>query len=136
MMSPRSHARTRTITSGVADWPAAFDNSLLRDLRAEPRDSPPHTSRTVIGAHCTLTRPTVEAPSPQLAAYSLPAAEELGLGAADCESDEFLRIFSGSPPDEFACWTTVYGASFNGGYGGQRGDGRAISIGQLHGREV
>lgn len=33
-------------------------------------------------------------------------------------------------------WATAYGASFTGQYGGQRGDGRAISIGQVGDLEV
>lgn len=59
-----------------------------------------------------------------------------GLQREDCESEEFLRIFSGSPPASYDCWATAYGASFTGSYGGQRGDGRAISIGQCGGFEI
>jgi uncharacterized protein YdiU (UPF0061 family) len=39
-------------------------------------------------------------------------------------------------PETTECWATAYGASFAGRYGGQRGDGRAISIGQVNGLEV
>ena len=127
---------TSTSTTGLANWPSTFDNSLLRDLRAETPELSPHESREVKGAHYTRLRPTVTAPAPSLVGYSAAVAESLGLNAEDCESDEFLRFFTGSPPSEVDCWATVYGASFTGRYGGQRGDGRAISVGQVNGREI
>ena len=122
--------------ASLSDWPAAFDNSFVRELRAEPPDAPPHASRQVFGAHYTRVRPTVTAPKPTLVAWSASVAESLGLQAAECESEEFLAIFGGSPPESYECWATAYGASFTGQYGGQRGDGRAISIGQRSGLEV
>ena len=112
------------------DWPAKFDNSLLRELRAEPSDRPPHQSRQVHGAHYTRVRPTVDASDPVLVAHSEEVAADLGMSAADVESEAFLKMFSGSPPAGHECWATAYGAGFAGQYGGQRGDGRAISLGQ------
>ena len=97
---------------------------------------PPHESREVKGAHYTRVRPTVSAPQPKLVAYSASVAESLGLTSEMCESALFLRVFSGSPPDDLDTWATVYGASFFGRFGGQRGDGRAISIGQVRGKEI
>jgi len=47
-----------------------------------------------------------------------------------------LKLATGSLPADFECWATAYGASFAGQYGGQRGDGRAISICQSNGLEV
>ena len=144
--------RTRVVAAelvaapSLAAWPSLFTNSLLQDLRAEPAELSPLTSRRVKGAHYTRVRPTVTAPAPALVAYSAAVAESLGLSPAACESEEFLRFFSGSeeflrffsgaPPAELACWATVYGASFAGRYGGQRGDGRAISVCQVRGKEV
>ena len=115
------------------DWPSKFDNSLTRALRADDTKAP-HVSRQVTGAHFTRVRPTVPAPAPELVVLSEDAAAELGMSAADCASEAFLAMFSGSPPASTECWATVYGASFVGQYGGQRGDGRAISIGQVGGR--
>ena len=147
-MSPAvRHRRLPRIRAGVvaselgaapslAAWPSLFTNSLLRDLRAEPAELSPLTSREVKGAHYTRVRPTVTAPAPALVAYSPAVAESLGLSPAACECDEFLRFFSGTLPADIACWATVYGASFAGRYGGQRGDGRAISVGQVRGKEV
>ena len=63
----------------------------------------------------------------------------LGLPPEDvCESsDDFLRVFSGQLPErEYESWATAYGASFAGRYGGQRGDGRALSIAQVSGLEI
>jgi uncharacterized protein YdiU (UPF0061 family) len=110
------------------------NNSLLSELRAEPAGRSPLESREVSGAHYTRVHPTVEAPSPRLICVSEAVADQLGLSTADCESDEFLDIFSGQLAPEVECWATVYGASFAGRYGGQRGDGRAISIGQIAGQ--
>ena len=119
----------------IADWPTGFDNSLPRELRAE-ETSAPHESRQVVGAHFTRVRPTVSSPNPTLVLHSDEVAASLGLGADDCASPDFLAWFSGSPPATAETWATAYGASFAGRYGGQRGDGRAITIGQLHSQEV
>jgi uncharacterized protein YdiU (UPF0061 family) len=113
-----------------------FDNSFLRDLRPEPKEQPPHQSRQVFGAHYTLVRPSVPTPKPTLVCWSEEVAASLGLSAEDLASDDFARIFGGRIPDDWESWATAYGASFAGSYGGQRGDGRAISIGQWKGQEV
>ena len=111
------------------DWPASFDNTLLRDLRADTFGDP-YQSREVHGAHYTRLRPNVKAPSPVLVAHSEDVAATLGMSPADVASEAFLKMFSGSPPAAHECWATAYGASFAGSYGGQRGDGRAVSLGQ------
>ena len=84
-------------------WPACFVNSLPDAAPTEPR-SP------VLGAHYTIVRPT-PAPNPKLVAFSADCARLLGLEPADCESNEFLRVFSGADPAEtrgWTCWATVY----------------------------
>ena len=111
------------------DWPASFDNTLLQDLRADTFGDP-YQSREVHGAHYTRLRPNVKAPKPVLVAHSEEVAATLGMSAADVASEAFLKMFSGSPPATHECWATAYGASFAGSYGGQRGDGRAVSLGQ------
>jgi len=111
------------------DWPASFDNTLLRDLRADTYGDP-YQSREVHGAHYTRLRPNVKAPKPVLVAHSEEVAATLGMSTADVASEAFLKMFSGSPPAAHECWATAYGASFAGSYGGQRGDGRAVSLGQ------
>ena len=126
----------REQANSVAAWIESFDNSLMRDLRAEPADRDPYESREVKGAHYTRLRPTVGAPAKALVVYSAAVASLLGLDPAVCEDEEFLRFFSGAPPEQVECWATVYGASFTGRYGGQRGDGRAISVGQVCGKEI
>ena len=127
---------TAAEAASFASWPSQFDNTLLQDLRAEPADRNPYQSRQVMGAHYTRLRPNVKAPRPALVAYSPELAAELGIDPADCEGEEFMRFFAGGPPKDVECWATAYGASFTGRYGGQRGDGRAISIGQVRGQEV
>lgn len=120
--------------SAVVDWSATFDNSLLRDLRPEPPGKDPHESRQVTGAHYTLVKPTVTAPKPELVAFSEDVATLVGLDPAACESEpDFAAFFAGQLPKNanVQSWATAYGASFAGNYGGQRGDGRAISLGQV-----
>ena len=122
----------------VATWRSRCDNTLVHDLRAEPEDRKPWLSREVEGAHYTRVRPSVEGPNRILVVYSPAVASMLGLDPPDemCQSSDFLELFSGQLPEDADSWATCYGASFNGNYGGQRGDGRAISIGQLRGFEV
>eukprot|EP00964_Phaeocystis_antarctica_P087741 scaffold55750_cov76-Phaeocystis_antarctica.AAC.2 len=126
--SPRMAASAAADLS-FPDWPASFDNTLLRDLRADTFGDP-YQSREVHGAHYTRLRPNVKAPKPVLVAHSEEVAATLGMSAADVASEAFLKMFSGSPPATHECWATAYGASFAGSYGGQRGDGRAVSLGQ------
>eukprot|EP00320_Phaeocystis_rex_P001132 CAMPEP_0119073092 /NCGR_PEP_ID=MMETSP1178-20130426/62263_1 /TAXON_ID=33656 /ORGANISM="unid sp, Strain CCMP2000" /LENGTH=114 /DNA_ID=CAMNT_0007055153 /DNA_START=25 /DNA_END=365 /DNA_ORIENTATION=- len=113
-------AASAIVDMSFPDWPASFDNTLLRDLRADTAGDP-HKSRQVHGAHYTRVRPNVEASRPVLVAYSEEVAATLGMTAADVASDAFLKMFSGSPPPAQECWATAYGASFAGRYGGQRG---------------
>jgi hypothetical protein len=133
----RTLTRTLTLSAvSMGEWPTSVDNSLLRELRADQSGLPPEESREVLGAHYVRVRPSVPSPSPSLVCYSPEVAELLGLTPAECQTPGFLRTVSGSPPKSLDCWATAYGASFAGRYGGQRGDGRAISIGQVAGMEV
>lgn len=117
-------------SSSILDWPSRFDNSLLRELRADSSGKDPHESREVAGAHYTKVKPTVSAPAPKLVAFAPEVARSLGLEPDACTtSDDFLRLFGGTVPPTVETWATCYGASFAGSYGGQRGDGRAISLG-------
>lgn len=143
--APAGRAARRALTgrasgaaasAGLQSWPARAQNSLLRELRAEPVAAPPHASREVRDAHYTRVRPTVPSPDPELVIHSAEVASALGLTADDCASEEFEKFFGGRPADDVETWATVYGASFGGRYGGQRGDGRAISVGQVNGLEV
>ena len=135
-----AHGLRRTLATisavAIGDWPSAVDNSLLRELVPDESGKPPQLSREVRGAHYVSVRPSVPAPAPRLVAYSSEVASSLGLSAETCESDEFLQFFAGKVPEAVPCWATSYGASFAGRYGGQRGDGRAISVGQVNGLEV
>ena len=135
-VSTRSRRIAMAATS-IADWPSTFENSLIKDLRKEETSQPFSVSRQVKGAHYTLVRPTVPAPAPELVVAATDVAELIGICAEDVETEEFAAMFAGSGvPESSPCWATAYGASFFGSYGGQRGDGRAISIGQVKGMEV
>jgi len=124
------------MTFSMGDWPSQCDNSILRELRADESGKDPHASREVGGAHYVRVRPTVTAPAPSLVALSSDVAKSLGLTPETCESEAFLRFYAGSVPEDVDTWATCYGASFNGRYGGQRGDGRAIAVGIVNGQEV
>ena len=130
-------ARVAGACMSLADWPASFDNSLLRDLRAEsPHLSPTESRGQILDAHYTAVRPA-PAPDPTLVAYSPDCGRMVGLEPHDYESDEFLRIFSGNLGEaDWDTWATIYGVHGSGRFGGQRGDGRAISIGQVGGNEI
>ena len=121
----------------LVDWPKCFDNTLLRDLRAEaPTLSPTESRSQILDVHYTLVPPT-PAPNPTLVAYSAACGRLIGLEPDDFASDEFLRIFSGNIGSEgWDTWATIYGVHGSGRFGGQRGDGRAISIGQVGGNEI
>ena len=110
--------------------------SYPTSARADTSNLPTEQSREVVGAHYVRVRPSVPTVEPSLLCYSPEVAELLGLSAVDVANAGFLRTVSGAPPEKLECWATAYGASFAGRYGGQRGDGRAISIGQILGLEV
>lgn len=126
-------ATTRMVTP--EDFPSTFDNSLLRELRGEPPGKDPHESREVTEAHYTRVPPTVSAPKPALVAFAPDVAASIGLDPAACkDSAEFLQLFAGQLPKGIETWATCYGASFAGNYGGQRGDGRAVTLGMVRRR--
>ncbi len=106
-----------------------FDNRFTRELPADPETE--NYCRQVVGACYSrvLPRPVSR---PTLVAYAREVAEQLGLGAASCESALFLQVFSGSRllpgMDPYA---TCYGGHQFGSWAGQLGDGRAINLGEV-----
>jgi len=74
-----------------------FDNRFTRELPEDPiRDN---SRRQVMGATHSFVAPTPTS-APKLLAYASEVAELIGLTEQDCQSDDFLRIFSGNhtPP--------------------------------------
>ena len=69
---------------------------------------------------------------PKLVAYSRDLAKDLGLDYDDCESSEFVDVFSGNALlDGMKPFAMCYGGHQFGNWAGQLGDGRAITLGEL-----
>jgi uncharacterized protein YdiU (UPF0061 family) len=105
-----------------------FDNRFVRDLPADPDRE--NRVRQVMGACHSHVRPT-PAPQPRLVAFSREVAASLGLSASDCETPAFVEVFAGNRlvpgMEPFAA---CYGGHQFGGWAGQLGDGRAITLGE------
>jgi len=111
----------------------AFDNAFVRELPADPE--PANHRRQVTGACYSRVMPTpVRAPT--LIAHAAEVAELLGLDPAACTGDDFVQVFAGNRllpgMDPFAM---CYGGHQFGNWAGQLGDGRAINLGEVRGRD-
>lgn len=101
------------------------------------------TKRPVYNGHYVLVQPT-PLPNPRLLLVSKPVALRLlGLTEQQMESDDFLQLVSGNGQTE--SWATPYALSIMGtrythncpyGTGDGYGDGRAISVAEIHGHEL
>eukprot|EP00746_Dinoflagellata_sp_MGD_P141167 gnl/MRDRNA2_/MRDRNA2_74326_c0_seq1.p1 gnl/MRDRNA2_/MRDRNA2_74326_c0~~gnl/MRDRNA2_/MRDRNA2_74326_c0_seq1.p1 ORF type:complete len:586 (-),score=114.24 gnl/MRDRNA2_/MRDRNA2_74326_c0_seq1:12-1769(-) len=123
---------------------ARADLSWMRDLRKDPdadANAPNRKSRQVKSGHFVPVRPQ-PLPKPQLVIHSPVMAAELGLSEDACQSQEFLRFFSGEVDavPGFDSWATPYALAIMGQphydncpfkNGNGYGDGRAISIGEV-----
>lgn len=110
-----------------------FDNSFARGLPADPDHE--NRRRQVHGACFSRTLPT-RVSAPYLVAHSREMAEQLGLTEHDVQSPEFLEVFAGNRVlDEMSPVAACYGGHQFGNWAGQLGDGRAISLGEVIGRD-
>lgn len=76
-----------------------------------------------------------KAPAPRLLAYNAALAEELGLGSEASET-ELAQIFSGNvTPDGAAPLAQAYAGHQFGGFSPQLGDGRALLVGEVVGKD-
>jgi uncharacterized protein YdiU (UPF0061 family) len=105
-----------------------FDNRFTSQLPADPE--PDNYRRQVYTACFSKVSPT-PVRQPELVAYSRDMAEQLGLSALDCETEEFAHIFAGNRllPD-MQPFAICYGGHQFGDWAGQLGDGRAINLGE------
>ena len=103
-----------------------FTSELPADLVAE------NFPRQVKGACFSRVAP-VQSPDPKLIACAPEVAGDLlGLGAAACESKEFLQAFSGNKLlNGMDTYAMCYGGHQFGNWAGQLGDGRAINLGEI-----
>ncbi len=110
--------------------PLSFDNSFLRET---PGDSlPGNVRRQVFKACWSRVQPTPVA-APSVVAWSGEVGALLGLDADDAASLEFAAVFSGKvvPADGADPYAHCYGGHQFGGWAGQLGDGRALSLGEV-----
>ncbi len=110
-----------------------FDNRFLRELPGDPDASA--RTRQVHGAAYSRVTPTPVA-APRLLAWSPEVAADLGLSAAEVESEEFVAAFAGGrlwPGME--PYAACYGGHQFGSWAGQLGDGRAIGLGEVVGAD-
>ena len=102
-----------------------FTEELPGDLELE------NTLRQVDEACYSFVHPT-KTESPKIVHYSKEVAELLGLSESDCQSPQFLKIFSGNEIMENAKpYAMCYGGHQFGHWAGQLGDGRAINLAEV-----
>lgn len=121
------------------------DHSWLRDLLPDPETdthAPNKKSRQVKSGHYVKVKPTALR-RPQLVAVSPRMPRELGLTEEACQSEAFVRFFSGDVDvagGKLESWATPYALSIFGQEmydncpfknGNGYGDGRAQSVGEV-----
>lgn len=110
-----------------------YDNRFVQALPGDHETK--NFRRQVHGACYSRVSPTAVA-QPKLVAYSREMCDELGLSAAQVQSEEFAQVFGGNRilpgMDPFAM---CYGGHQFGHWAGQLGDGRAINLAEVKGRE-
>src|SRR5688572_28864052 len=107
-----------------------FENTFQRSLPADPERG--DRRRQVLGACFSHVSPT-PVKAPRLLGYSVEAAALIGLTPSQVESPEFVQVFSGNRVlDEMLPYAACYGGHQFGNWAGQLGDGRAITLGEVH----
>ena len=110
-----------------------FDNRFIRELPGDPLDD--SHSRDVRDAMWSRVAPTPVS-APRLLAHSPSVAAAIGLDAGDVASPLFASVFAGNALIEgMQPLATRYGGHQFGHWAGQLGDGRAISLGEVLGRD-
>ncbi|MGG6461571.1 protein adenylyltransferase SelO [Solilutibacter silvestris] len=109
-----------------------FDNAFLRVLPGDPDSR--NVVREVRGALWSEVMPTAVA-APRLLAYSPEMAATLGFDDEAVASAEFAEVFAGNRLlDGMRPYASNYGGHQFGQWAGQLGDGRAITLGTIAGR--
>ncbi len=115
----------------------------LSDLRIESRftdrlpadPDPTNCRRQVPGACYSLVKPT-PVRAPQLVACAREVADLLDISEQTCQSDAFTQVFTGNLLlPGMKPFAMRYGGHQFGNWAGQLGDGRAINLGEVVGRE-
>lgn len=106
-----------------------FDNQFVQELPADSVSE--NYPRQVKGACFSRVKPK-QMRAPAMVSYSNEAAMLLDLTEQDCQTSEFVRVFSGNEQlDGMEAYATSYGGHQFGNWAGQLGDGRAINLGEI-----
>ena len=107
-----------------------FHNRYCMELPEDPKQYV-RTCRQVHEACYTLTEATPVS-NPSLVIHSPEVAQLLGMSEEFCTSQDFVDAFSGNKLlDGMTSYASCYGGHQFGGWAGQLGDGRALSLGEL-----
>eukprot|EP01065_Artemidia_motanka_P020290 TRINITY_DN2430_c0_g1_i1.p1 TRINITY_DN2430_c0_g1~~TRINITY_DN2430_c0_g1_i1.p1 ORF type:complete len:644 (+),score=176.67 TRINITY_DN2430_c0_g1_i1:69-1934(+) len=129
---PGLEAAAESAPAELREWCGRFDNTLVREMCRDPtEDVPQQFPRQVEDYWCSVkTRPS-RGPL-ALVAASTSCARELGLAEACLQSDAFAELVAGNRTlPGCGCWATNYGVHHQGQFSEQRGDGRAMAIGEI-----
>jgi len=106
-----------------------FDNAFVRGLPGDPGHGT--RPRQVTGALYSLLDP-VPVSAPAMLAYSVDAADLLDLAGADLAAPEAAQVFGGNALlPGMQPYAANYGGHQFGGWAGQLGDGRALTLGEV-----
>jgi len=107
----------------------AFDNRFVQQL---PADCETDNYRIQVTKACYSNVLPTKVAAPKVVAYSREMAEQLGFTIADCESEQFAKVFVGNEIlAGMKPYAMCYGGHQFGQWAGQLGDGRAINLGEV-----
>jgi uncharacterized protein YdiU (UPF0061 family) len=110
-----------------------FESRFVGSFPADPVEGP--DLRIVRDAMYSRVRPTPVS-APRMVAWAPEVAELLGLSAEMMESPEGAQVLAGNRALEgMDPYAALYGGHQFGNWAGQLGDGRAITLGELPGRD-
>lgn len=106
-----------------------FDNQFVQQL---PADSETDNYRRQVMQACYSHVLPTQVSTPTVVAYSKEVADQLGFSEADCQSEQFARVFVGNEILQgMNPYAMCYGGHQFGNWAGQLGDGRAINLGEV-----
>ena len=110
-----------------------FDDSFVREVPGDPETR--NFRRQVHGAAYSRVEPEVVR-APTLVAYSAEMLEALGLSEEAVQQEEFAEVMAGNQLLEgMKSYAGCYGGHQFGNWAGQLGDGRAITLGEVIGKD-
>eukprot|EP01065_Artemidia_motanka_P008541 TRINITY_DN1429_c7_g1_i2.p1 TRINITY_DN1429_c7_g1~~TRINITY_DN1429_c7_g1_i2.p1 ORF type:complete len:638 (+),score=130.37 TRINITY_DN1429_c7_g1_i2:47-1960(+) len=114
-------------------WMGRFDNTLMRDLECGADVERPQNEPRRVGGHWLPVQPLPLKSPLRMVSVSSSCADLVGLAPETASDPAFLEVMAGSwKPDGATYWAANYGCSVNGlPTPEQRGDGRAMSIGEI-----